>query len=94
MKKSDTYKHINNALEANDLAKAEVLLQQCSKAETTHDATLYYLKGKLHMKHSQWGKAMSAFKQSETLDPNGPAKECRLMLEDIMAFYNKDMYNQ
>ncbi|MBQ9569657.1 MAG: tetratricopeptide repeat protein [Alloprevotella sp.] len=46
------------------------------------------------MKRSAWGEAISLFLQSEALDPDGPAREAREMLDDIMAFYNKDMYNQ
>lgn len=93
MNKRNTLQEISDALQANDLAKAENLLQQ-SCEEGKNNSLFYYLKGKLYMKRSQWGKAMSAFMQSENINPNGPATECRLMLEDIMAFYNKDMYNQ
>ncbi len=46
------------------------------------------------MKQSAWTKAISSFLKAEELEPEGPAKECRLMLIDIMEFYNKDMFNQ
>lgn len=93
MNKKDTFQAISEALDTNNLQKAEALLQDFHNSSAP-DATSYYLQGKIHMKRSQWGKAMSSFRHSEELEPGGPAKECRLMLEDIMAFYNKDMYNQ
>ena len=52
------------------------------------------LQNALYMKQSAWTKAISSFLKAEELEPEGPAKECRLMLIDIMEFYNKDMFNQ
>ena len=63
---------------ANDLERARAL----------------YRDGQAAMKRSAWGEAISLFLQSEALDPDGPAREAREMLDNIMAFYNKDMYNQ
>ena len=57
-------------------------------------AFLLYLKGKAFMKQSQWGKAISQFRQSRQLQPDGPAAEAEDILLEIMEFYNKDMYNQ
>ncbi len=61
---------------------------------TTTDATLHYLIGRARMKQGRWGDAISAFLKAESADPDGPAREAREMLDDILAFYNKDMYNQ
>lgn len=57
------------------------------------DARLLYLKGNVFMKRGEWGDAITMFCKAESLDPNGPAHEARRMLDDIMNFYNKDMYN-
>lgn len=93
MNKKNIFQAISEALDTNNLQKAEDLLHTYCQTFTP-DYMLYYMQGKLHMKRSEWGKAMSAFRRSEEIEPGGPAKQCRLMLEDIMAFYNKDMYNQ
>lgn len=53
-----------------------------------------YDEARAAMKRSAWGEAISLLLQSEALEPDGPAREAREMLDDIMAFYNKDMYNQ
>ncbi|MBO6189664.1 MAG: tetratricopeptide repeat protein [Alloprevotella sp.] len=63
-------------------------------SSTTTDATLHYLIGRARMKQGRWGDAISAFLKAEAADPDGPAREAREMLDDILAFYNKDMYNQ
>lgn len=64
-------------------------------------AWLNYWEGRCRMKKGDWGGAMSAFMKAEIkaikggdLVPVKRAGECRKMLEEIMAFYNKDMYNQ
>ena len=46
------------------------------------------------MKRSQWTEAIGCFLKAEELDPEGPAAESKRMLQDILDFYNKDMYNQ
>jgi len=58
------------------------------------DATLYYLKGNAYMKLGNWPEAISCFLHAEELDHDTPAAEARKILQDIMEFYNKDMYNQ
>lgn len=65
------------------------------------DAWLNYWEGRCRMKEGDWGGAMSSFMKAELMTAEGmelvPVKragECRKMLEEIMAFYNKDMYNQ
>lgn len=63
-------------------------------AQSAQDAEMLYLRGQVAMKQSRWGEAISYFLRAEELDPAGPAREAREMLDDIMAFYNKDMYNQ
>lgn len=94
MTQNDSFHNIKVFLEANKLEEAQRLIEEESKKMLTPSARLYYLQGKLSMKKSDWGSAISNFLKAEELDPNGPARQCRLMLNDIMAFYNKDMFNQ
>lgn len=58
------------------------------------DAYLLYLQGNLFRKQGKYTNALSFYMRSELLDANSPAAQAREMLEDIMNFYNKDMYNQ
>ncbi|MBR1838949.1 MAG: tetratricopeptide repeat protein [Bacteroidaceae bacterium] len=41
----------------------------------------------------EYSQAMTAFMQSERLDPQSPAVHAKEMLEDIYAFRNTDMIN-
>lgn len=61
--------------------------------EGNEDAYLYYLKGRAYMKKSDWKKAIEALLNSNRISPGGPASETLKMLNDILDFYNKDMYN-
>ncbi len=93
MEEKNRYNDIEQALDANNLDAVWEKLEEARQSDG-ETATYFYLLGKAHMKKSEWGKAMSGFLKAEELNPDSPARECRLMLNDIMAFYNKDMYNQ
>lgn len=93
MHEENSLTHILTALNAGELDKAQALIG-CEKQSGHLTAQLFYLEGKLHMKRSNWGEAISCFLKADEMEPDGPAKQCLLMLNDIMAFYNKDMYNQ
>ncbi len=94
MTQTNSFHDIKAQLEANALEQAQRMIDEEAQKLSTPSAMLYYLQGKLFMKKSDWGNAISNFLKAEELDPNGPARQCRLMLNDIMAFYNKDMFNQ
>jgi len=53
----------------------------------------YYQKGNEARKHGAWHEAINNYIQAIELDPDSPAVEAKRMLDDIMAFYCKDMYN-
>ena len=53
----------------------------------------WYQKGSEARKQSQWHEAINCYIRAIELDPESPAVEAKRMLEDIMAYYNKDMYN-
>ena len=53
----------------------------------------YYQLGNEACKRGQWHEAINHYIQAIELDPDSPAVEAKRMLDDIMAFYCKDMYN-
>ena len=53
----------------------------------------YYRQGNEARKRGQWHEAINCYIQAIELDPDSPAVEAKRMLDDIMAFYCKDMYN-
>ncbi len=53
----------------------------------------YYLRGNAYRKTGDWQQAMNNYQLAAELNPDSPAVQARLMLTDILDFYNKDMYN-
>jgi tetratricopeptide (TPR) repeat protein len=56
-------------------------------------ARQYYLKGNEARKQQKWHEAINCYIRAIELDPDSPAVEAKHMLDDIMSFYCKDMYN-
>ena len=53
----------------------------------------WYEQGNALRKQGQFGEAINCYIQAIELDPDSPAVEAKRMLDDIMAYYNKDNYN-
>ena len=53
----------------------------------------YYMQGNAYRKVGNWQEAINCYIKAIELDPESPAREAKRMLDDIMAFYCKDMYN-
>ena len=53
----------------------------------------YYEQGNQYRRQGQWHEAMNSYTQAIELDPESPAVTARCMLEDIMNYYCKDLYN-
>lgn len=53
----------------------------------------WYHQGNVWRKQGQWHEAINCYLQAIELDPDSPAVEAKRMLDDILAFYNKDAYN-
>lgn len=55
---------------------------------------LYYLLGNAWRKKGNWQMAMNNYLEALDLNPESPAKQALEIAQEILAFYNKDMYNQ
>ena len=53
----------------------------------------YYQQGNAYRKQGLWHEAINSYTKAIELDPDSPAVAAREMLDDIMNFYCKDMYN-
>ena len=56
-------------------------------------AQKWYEQGNALRKQGQFGEAINCYIQAIELDPDSPAVEAKRMLDDILAYYNKDNYN-
>ena len=53
----------------------------------------YYQKGNEARKQGLWHEAINCYMEAIRLDPDSPAVEANRMLDDILDYYCKDMYN-
>ncbi len=53
----------------------------------------FYHEGNEHRKRGDFSSAMHSYMEAIRLDANSPAVEAKKMLEEIMDFYCKDLYN-
>ena len=53
----------------------------------------YYKLGNEYRRKGDWKHAIDNYLEAIALDPESPAEEAKQMLDDMFAFYCKDMYN-
>ena len=53
----------------------------------------YYKLGNEYRREGDWRHAIDNYLEAIALDPESPAVEAKQMLDDMFAFYCKDMYN-
>ena len=57
------------------------------------NAEEFYRHGNRYRKEGKWQQAMNSYLEAIALDPHSPSVEAKEMLDDIMNFYCKDIYN-
>ena len=57
------------------------------------ESLFYYKLGNDHRRRGDYQAAMNAYMEAIALDPDSPAVEALRMLQDIMDYYCKDVYN-
>ncbi|MBO4786653.1 MAG: tetratricopeptide repeat protein [Prevotella sp.] len=53
----------------------------------------YYKQGNNYRQQGNFQEAINCYLEAIALDPNSPAVEAKKMLDDILNYYCKDMYN-
>ena len=53
----------------------------------------HYERGNRYRKEGNWQEAINHYIMAIELDPQSPAVEAKRMLDDILDYYCKDMYN-
>ena len=54
----------------------------------------YYLLGNAYRKKGDWQGAINNYLEAMAINPESPARNAYRIANDILDFYNKDMYNQ
>ena len=81
-----------SALLASD--RADEVIGLMERYEGPMDDTLYYLLGNAWRKKGNWQMAMNNYVEAVRLNPDSPAAQALEIANEILDFYNKDMYNQ
>lgn len=53
----------------------------------------YYLEGNKYRKEGNWQAALNNYFEAIKLDPESPAVEAKRMIDSILNYYCKDMFN-
>ncbi len=57
-------------------------------------ARAYYLLGNAYRRRGDWQGAINSYTEASLLDAHSPAASAKAMLLDILAFRDKDLFNQ
>lgn len=85
---------IQALLDANDADEALTLLDGYRAAGGPMDDSLYYLQGNAWRKKGNWQMAINNYLEALSINPESPARQALDIANEILDFYNKDMYNQ
>ncbi|MBP3737680.1 MAG: tetratricopeptide repeat protein [Muribaculaceae bacterium] len=56
-------------------------------------AQAYYIRGNAYRQQGNMRQAMNSYLESMELDPDGPAAQAYRAIQEILNFYNHDLYN-
>ena len=85
---------IRNLLATEKADEAIAELERFRTAGGTMDDELFYLLGNAWRKTGNWQMAMNNYLEAVALNPESPAQQALDIANEILDFYNKDMYNQ
>ena len=85
---------IQALLDADSADEAIALLDSYRAGGGRMDDSLFYLLGNAWRKKGNWQMAMNNYLEALDINPDSPAKQALDIANEILDFYNKDMYNQ
>lgn len=85
---------IRNLLGTERADEAIAELEAFRSAGGSMDDELFYLLGNAWRKKGNWQMAMNNYLEAVHLNPESPAQQALDIANEILDFYNKDMYNQ
>ena len=85
---------IRNLLATEKADEAIAQLEAWRRAGGAMDDELFYLLGNAWRKKGNWQMAMNNYLEAVALNPQSPAQQALDIANEILDFYNKDMYNQ
>lgn len=87
-------KDIQYYLDREDARKAIEVAQTIIDESSNPSDQVYYLLGNAYRKLGDWQHAINNYLKAIEINPSSPANQAYQMANDILNFFNKDMYNQ
>ena len=76
---------------------AEVIAAVDQLVASNHDravmAQAYYLRGNAYRQQGNMRQALNSYLESMDLEPDGPAAQAYRTIQEILNFYDHDLYN-
>ncbi len=76
-----------------DFSQAEAQLNEFLSQNRENDEA-HFLLGNLHRKREDWEGALNEYQAAMDINENSPARLAYNAIQEVLAFYNKDMFNQ
>lgn len=75
---------------------SETLIQDFMEYISLHPESdeAYFLLGNAYRRQENWEFALNAYQKAMDLNVESPARLAYDAIQEVLAFYNKDMYNQ
>ena len=90
----DRLSQIESVLSDGSADEAIGLLEEDIASLEEPSDRAYYLRGNAYRKKGDWQGAINNYLEAIAINPDSPAKNAYSIANDILDFYNKDMYNQ
>lgn len=84
---------INRLLEQGKIEQALHQINRRLEKDAGNDELLY-LRGNAYFKSGNWQAAIENYLEAQAINADGPAAEALKMANNILNFYNKDIYCQ
>ena len=85
---------IEAILQEGRVEEAIMLLDEYISASVVPSDRAFYLLGNAHRKLGDWQGAINNYLEAMEINPESPPANAYSIANDILDFYNKDMYNQ
>lgn len=84
--------NIKKLVSEGDVKTALSLLDEYLNANPADDEA-FFLRGNAFSKIGDWQNAINNYCEASSLNPNSPATEACKQINEILNFYNHDLYN-
>lgn len=87
------HQEINRLLDKGQIEQALAEINHRLEKDAANDELLY-LRGNAYFKSGNWQAAIESYLEAQAINQDSPAAEALKMANNILNFYNKDIYCQ